>query len=377
MRTHSRAHLRFWSRWIVVASLLVAMVAGLEAQQTPRSESPEATDGILVMKNGGVIRGRILPSGSTYTVKQSNGEMVVPADLVHGTYSDLGDAYLQRKAEWPQPTAERHLALSRWCVTQNMLDEARVELKSALALEPTRDDIRGMLQRLNNLTQPKQAASSVWEASSKSGKSPTPSASVFDDTESLGGLSREAALQFTRKVQPILMNNCTLAACHAPESKVSDFQLQPVHVGGHTTRLTAERNLAEVLRYISTDRPSQSLLVTKPVGNHGVRGRPVFQGTRGADQLREIKKWVELVSAEGAGSSRDPQRDQRTSVTKPSPSQAMIPSEIDRPDARRAVEPRSSRIRINPRPGSPITIPPVDEFDPDIFNRRHHGAAKP
>ncbi|MBI5760915.1 MAG: hypothetical protein HZA46_20525 [Planctomycetales bacterium] len=376
MRTHRRARLRFWFGWFV-ASLLVAMVAGLEAQQTPRSEPSEATDGILVMKNGGVVRGRILPSGSTYIVKQSHGEMVVPADLVHGAYSDLGDAYTQRKAEWPQATAERHLSLARWCVTQNMLDEARVELKSALALEPTRDDIRGMLQRLNTLTQPTSPSSSVWETSPKSSKSPLPTVSVFEDAESLGGFSREAALQFTRKVQPILMNNCTLAACHGPESKVSDFQLQPVHVGGHTTRLTAERNLAEVLKYISTDRPSQSLLVTKPVGNHGVRGRPVFQGTRGADQLREIKKWVEIVAADGAGLARDPQRDQRTSTANPSPSQAMIPSELDSTESPRTAKPRSSRPRINPRPGSPITIPPVDEFDPDIFNRRHHGVAKP
>lgn len=375
MRTLCRACRRILSGSGVVVGLLTAMVAVLEAQQAARySRGPES---ILLMKNGAIVRGRILSSGSSYVVKQSNGEMVVPAEMVHGQYDDLGDAYLRLKEEWPQPTADRHLALARWCVSQNMLHEARTELKSALALEPTRDDIRDTLLKLNNLTQPAQpSAGTPWEASGKSSKTQRPTVSAFDDVESLGGLSREAAAQFTRKVQPILMNNCMLAACHGPESKVSDFQLQPVHVGGGSTRVSAERNLAEVLKFVSPERPNHSPLVTKPVGNHGSRGRPVFQGSRGADQLRELKKWVEVVSAERATSPRESNRDRAVSSAKPLPdSQAMIPSSLDATESSSSTKPRPFRIPTNIRNGSPLAIPPVDEFDPDIFNRRHHGVA--
>jgi hypothetical protein len=356
-----------------IAAVLTLAVAVLEAQQVTRyARDPES---ILLMKNGAIVRGRILSGGSSYVVKQSNGEMVVPTELVHGQYDDLGDAYLRLKEEWPQPTADRHLALARWCVSQNMLSEARTELKSALALEPTRDDIRDTLQKLNALPQPAAtSAGSPAAALPKSGKLQRPTVSAFEDAESLGGLSREAAATFTRRVQPILMNNCMLAACHGPESKVSDFQLQPIHVGGGSTRVSAERNLAAVLKFISPDRPRQSLLITKPMGNHGSRGRPVFQATRGADQLRELKTWVEVVSAERAGSPREPQRDGAIATAKPLPdSQAMIASSLDATESTSSAKPRPIRIPTNIRDGSPLAIPPVDEFDPDLFNRRHHG----
>lgn len=377
MRTNRRARCRILLGWTVIAGLWVVMVATLFAQQAVRPASSETAAGILLMKNGAIIRGRILPGGESYVVKQSHGEMVVPTEMVHGEYRDLADAYLRLKEEWPQPTADRHLALARWCVSQNMLEEARAELKSALALEPGRDDIRNTLQKLNNLMQPgPPASSSPWDVQGKTGNNQRPAPTVFEDAESLGGLSREAAVQFTRKVQPILMNNCATASCHGPESKVSDFQLQPVHVGGHTSRVATERNLAEVLIYISRQRPGQSPLVTKPVGNHGTRGRPVFQGTRGADQLRELKKWAELVSTEEISLPRVANRERTGTSENPlSPSQAMIPSNLGESDTSSSTNRRPSRVPANLRPGSPLGIPPVDEFDPDIFNRRHHGVA--
>jgi hypothetical protein len=374
MRTH-RACRRILLGCGGVFALLTAMVAVLEAQQMARySRGPES---ILLMKNGAIVRGRILSSGTSYVVKQSNGEVVVPTELVHGQYDDLGDAYLRLKEEWPQPTADRHLALARWLVSQNMLSEARTELKSSLALEPTRDDIRDTLQKLNTLAQPATpAANSPSEVASKQGKDQRPTVSAFDDAESLGGLTRESATQFTRKVQPILMNNCMLAACHGPESKVSGFQLTPVQVGGGSTRVSAERNLAEVLKFVTAERPKHSPLVTRPVGNHGARGRPVFQGPRGADQLRELKKWVEVVAAERAAATLESTRDRANSIAKLLPdSQAMIPSSLDATEASSSAKPRPVRIPTNIRTNSPLAIPPVDEFDPDLFNRRHHGVA--
>src|SRR5205823_1032493 len=96
-----------------------------------------------------------------------------------------------------------------------------------------------------------------------------------------------------------LVNNCTAAGCHGRDSETG-FRLSKVTPGKDASRHAAERNLAEILEQIDMKKPRSSPLLTAPRGNHGRRGRPIFVGPRGDEQLAELAQWVTAVAGEEA-----------------------------------------------------------------------------
>lgn len=361
----------------VIAAFVFVLVAlsrpALRADDPGSSLEPEVTGrpGILVMRNGKVVDGRILKSGDDYTVRNPQGGiMFVPGALVSLHCESLRDAYRKlRDNAQKQNAPAGHCALARWCITNKLMTEARTELNDALQLEPLHEEARNLLVRLNELLDPQRPDE---EKKSAAPTTSAPKATRFttDDVESLGSLSREQALHFTRRIQPILVNNCAVAGCHGPESETG-FHLQRVVPGGDTSRIASERNLAEVLEQIDVKSPRSSPLLTVPRGSHGRRGRPAFAGPRGSEQYEEIRKWVQIVArAEVAREKREgpaPQKEDRIEQV----------SGVNERQERTNQSRRTSKAAtpVESRGNGPLRAPidPFqvmrDPFDPELFNK--------
>ena len=191
------------------------------------------------------------------------------------------------------PTANSHLDLARWCITNELEEEAKDELKDAIRLEPKRSEPKLMLQRLmsNSLNNQPTVTEKIQETLLSKQMSRS------DEATSLSGISREQSAIFVRKIQPILLNKCGNASCHGSAAK-SEFRLTQVsrRYGNH--RVYAEKNLAEVLRWIDMDDPVRSQLLLKPETEHPQQGMLVFTGSAARKHKQLIQKWISDVVAD-------------------------------------------------------------------------------
>lgn len=390
-------------RWVCAALLACLWSLGaVPAWAEEHGTGDPAEAGLLVLKSQRVVQGRILRNGDDYLVKHANGDMFVPASLVQFRCRNLQDAYRQMRNAFPaHHGAESHMQLARWCVVQSLYAEARQELRDALLLEPDRAEASDMLARLNLMVDPapsKTADRAPQESASRA------SARNYDEVESLGGLPREVAARFVRRIQPLLVNHCALAGCHGPQED-RDFKLQRVSLGGYSHRHLVERNLASVLKFIDCENPRLSPLLVRPRGNHGRRGQTIFIGQHGADQYREIKDWVLTVAAnsEETQTLAAKKRGNTRGTSPVVPVAHAAPADNDRPSSRSGpadsppseksavaekstASPREQEQTLAPRETVPASrsapptlprrtlLPPQgaerDPFDPEEFNRR-------
>lgn len=272
------------------------------------SAEPDSTrEGMLLLWTGRTVQGRIVKNGDSYSVRRSTGEMFVPAGQVRLECRDLVDAYHKLHAALPPDDIEERLLLARWCLTNQLFPQARQEVSDALSLEPGRADIREMLRKLDDTMVSQQSPEKKPELPDRAAQAAKSAGFDAKDIESLGGLSRESAQTFMRRIQPILMNGCALAGCHTADV-TNDFRLQRTSIGSDAGRAVMERNLAAVLRFVDRENPRASPLLTVPQqGNHGRRGGQAFAGTRAKEQSTEMRDWVLKVVKEQSRPGSAPQ----------------------------------------------------------------------
>lgn len=355
----------------LAAVVYCAAIALAAAQEQFRGDSSGSKPEILLMKSGRVITGRVIASGDDFTVQLPAGQMFVPGHLVRMRCDSLRHAYDRLHDEIPDPYSPgQHLTLARWCFANHLLAEARREIKDALNLDPAREDARDLLRRVDDAIEGKNDAPTKITQTSLTEK--MAARENNEPAESLGGLSPETAQQFVRRIQPILMNNCAVAQCHGPLDQ-SPMRLERVAIGTDASRSIAERNLAAVVRHIDHDNPRASALLAVARGSHGRRGKPVFSGTRGADQLEEFRKWVQAAAKEltpaakgkgpaesvAAGVPEEKGKERSAGTRRDSQSDRIRPAEFE-------VE---STNTLSAGRDSAKAVKPADPFDPAEFNR--------
>ncbi|MEO1997024.1 MAG: hypothetical protein ABGZ17_17285, partial [Planctomycetaceae bacterium] len=269
----------------IVCGSLWATSCPLSAAEPQASlNHPHKPARMLLVRGGRILEGDIRRAAGGYVVKVANGNMFVPFEHVKFEADSKADAYRKLRKSMPDLTASNHIALARWCMSHHQLPAAQTELSDALALEPSRQEARAMLRRLESMLHPQTATHLTL---------PRPAARTDDgflasDIKSLAGLSRDLARTYMLKIQPLLLNKCGNARCHGGES-TSRFQLRQQH---GPSRITTERNLASMIQQINLAEPEQSPLLVIPQGNHASRGRSVFFGRSGAGQIRSIREWI-------------------------------------------------------------------------------------
>jgi len=375
--------------WAVVI-LSVLAVSGSVSEtrgEQPLFSLPE--DGVLLLRNGRLVQGRISRSAGGYVVEVTNGRMMVPATQVRFQAASRDAAYRRLRQSIPDASPKYRLSLAAWCLTNKLYGQARKEVQSVLKTDPEHSAAKRMLRRIDEMLDPKS------EENTKK-RTPFSERLAAPDVTALAGLAPEISRTFVARVQPILMNGCALAGCHGPKAE-NGFQLFRVHLRAGSRRGHSERNLAATLRFVNLDDPLQSPLLTTPRGNHGRRGQAIFRGRGGARQITILREWVKAVAADsrppnmtrGTPTRRTATPAKRTISSAPKRSGFGVKIPLPRQQltpAMRAARSRLQKHRItkemvspsrtakqgirNPQPAIRNRTPVRDPFDPEVFNRQ-------
>lgn len=350
----------------VIQGLSIAQDGGSELRATPTDNSP----GILVLVDGKVMTGRFLPRPDGYEVEVQGGRMFVESERVRFIARDLDDAHQRMRSSFSELTPQSHMDLARWCLTNKRTDLARREVLDALHKDPNRIDAQRLLQ---SLVKQNEGAPG---APGGSGLTEFPSLAIpsgpVPEARSLAGLSRSVAQDFTRHVQPILMNKCSNAGCHGVRS-VSSFQLTPSNRG--TSVSIAERNLAAVMKQIDLTRPSSSPLLKTLEGNHANSTTPIFRGRSGAVQMKTLRDWVGAVSNDIAPELNEEVRERQERIQLASMSRtqesetALATDENMMAPHGRVLTTTETDVRFLQKASRANAH---DAFDPSVFNQQFH-----
>ena len=373
---------------VMVLAALLAAGPSLLAQQGTAEK-------LLVLTDGRVVAGQIVLQPGGHLVQSATGSIFIPEEQVQVVAENLVDAYRQQRDSVIKPTPLTRYTLAKWCVTYRLYDEARDELKLALQQNGEFDEARRFLARINDVLDPPKALNAV---------APPPKSRdgfVVPDVESLGGLSKLTAAQFSARIQPLLINKCGNAGCHGPQDP-QEFRLTAPRAGS-THRITSEQNLASVMQQIDVQRPFSSPLMLVPREPHGGLAWPVFSGSAGAAQERILKTWLKQIAYEKRDEAEDfaarpsLRRKPEAVLTEQAAAESepeIVQTSGTAPATGFAIPKRSST------PPTPLPLPPdvvarniteiqpgrdpaadeaspapryQDAFDPEEFNRLVHG----
>jgi hypothetical protein len=99
---------------------------------------------------------------------------------------------------------------------------------------------------------------------------------------------------FAQSIQPMLVNNCSAAACHG-QSVSNGFRLLRVPSDSPPSRLLTQRNLHAALEWLDRDTPEASPLLAYATRAHGAARVPVFTD-RQVIQFRQLRDWCYRVA---------------------------------------------------------------------------------
>lgn len=393
---------RHWTACLRSALWIGSFVAVLRlmnqsslGQQDFGAKTDEARERLVLLTTGRMLTGQVTRNAGGYLVEQPNGRIQVLNEDVKFVVNDLREAYRKQRDSIVEPTPATHVALANWCISYRLHDEARDELKKCLKTDPENAEARRLLQRLSDTIRAGMPAKADEPQPRK-----TLEGFAQPSVESLGGLSRETASQFTSRIQPLLLNKCGNASCHA-QGSANEFRLSMARGGAVGSRRNTEHNLAETLRYIDLEEVNNSRLLRTTKGSHGGKGT-IFSGPGGAEQMKLLRAWalavVEEKQAEAemlemrprlAGKRRAKHRVIQASATgetsvkvvKTSVNSTDHPSTgVEVPDDEPHDEPRPlvdspakpRELRADPTDAVELAKEPSDPFDPDIFNQKIH-----
>lgn len=372
----------------VVILAVVVLVAGppaaVSAQQPDLGAEP--CQGVLLLRNGHVLEGKITRVGDRYHLVVDGGAIQVRTSEVEFCCRDLEEGFVQKRARIQLGSVHDHLELAQWCQRHGLLGHAAEQLAEAMAVDPSHPMIPVVERRVQ--------LSLERDESTRPPAKPSVEAPSPDDLDRLTqGMPPGLVESFTRTVQPLLLNHCSAAGCHGPRTE-SKFSLLRMPSGRPASRRLTQRNLHSTLQWIDRDNPDASPLLTAPVRAHGSAQEPIFTDHDLA-KYQQIVRWVygfPRPTDSATPASHQAQGD-AAGPALPAVHVAPLPSEMSDPPARSpdGLEPdAATRIApVDPRlpvPGNDDFLPhakpriqrgaqlprfiPVDPFDPEIFNRR-------
>ena len=346
------------------SSATIVILCSLLAAGTPESDLAPR-EGVLILKNGGVLSGRVTRAGDYYLVTVgSRSEVRVAVREVDLHCVSLDEAYRRKRARVPSEDLSGRLDLADWCLRHGLTAAAADELLAVMARQPGHLRLPGLVRRLNTAVEPPRERAAT---------KPRPDQPV--SREQLERFSRELPVasveQFTTQIQPLLFNRCGGSGCHGGHTG-TDFRLIRPSGAATLTRRFTQRNLYSVLQQVDRQAPDSSPLLQKASTPHGGRDTPMF-GPREREQFELLAAWVHRAvgSAEDQPTEPDAYAAKRGAISDVQPAHATLPAE----DAAGYVQPAQylepDDARRLPTPSGEPKFVPRDPFDPEIFNRRY------
>jgi len=348
------------------ALLIVALGVFVFCSSLRADSPPDAADdgakGALVLQTGGVLVGRISRDGERYLVEGSNSQLRVPASDVAFACRSLDEAYELKRGQISKsaPTAGAHLELAEWCLRYKLTSQAEKELAAARTLDPQHPRLSLVERRLAVAIRPPSKGTHARVDAEPAAAKPA------EELSRLSTMARklpdEVVERFTRKVQPVLVNNCTTAGCHQRGGE-QEFQLDRAILYGMANRRSTLRNLEATLALVDHATPQLSLLLTIPRNAHGGLEKPLL-GAREEQQFEQLVEWVVLVTASETPPASALAKEQRSEAAAGNPAPIVVPASHETDLMPVVTEPRV-QFGATPKPRGPR-----DPFDPEIFNNQ-------
>lgn len=317
--------------------------------------------GVLILRNGEVLRGITTKIGDRYVVAQhEGGELRIPTRDVEMHCLDLEEAYFRKRARISARDASSRLELADWCLRYGLHARAADELLAAQAMAPNDPRIRGLERRLHSAIRVDPRCEAEPSGALPRVRRPP--------TEPLRHqLPDEAIEGFASRVQPLLLNRCGAAICHGLRG-TSEFQLVGPGWGKTVTQKYTQRNLAAVWQQLDLAQPEASPLLTVPAKPHAGLPTPVF-GEHDLAKLELLKAWVRTAGQAAPppiSVATSPGHLLQTSLRQPVP----LPAAGEASGAAGASLQAAGPSAANDHGASSPSLDFRDPFDPERFNRQ-------
>ena len=399
----------------VFATLCAALAACASVRADEISLAPR--EGVVLLVNGELIAGKIIPAGDRYDVHLANGEISLRRADVALICSDADECYRHKRNDIELGRVQDHLDLAEWCIRNKLYVAAEREIADARRADPMHPKLRLVASRLALAKQhPAGSPVSVVEQ-----------AIAYMPLDTLARNLPPGTMEtFTNSIQPLLLNYCSKSGCHSSRND-GGLKLERVHPR-FSGRSTTQRNLERVLTLIDRENPPASQLLQAPIRPHGTVKAAIFTD-RQHSQYRQLVQWTYAVAGARLPTEKPSLEDRTAPLLQsipgasgpvsldtapaelppaestpaemplpadlqgelPLPADAVNPGELPAPSsADQAFTPEQLRsLGIDPNaPGPPMSagvsqvqrgaklpaaFTPKDEFDPEIFNRRFFG----
>ncbi len=308
---------------------------------------------MLLLQSGTVLKGEITQTTDEWVVTNPTRQVKVRKSDTLARGQSAADLYAwQREKLVSQPASiHNHLRLADWCLGQQLWMEASRELLDARQMNADSPQLRILERRLiqmsqNPAVQPKPRAI------------PKTTNNTHDDWQTIEEswkVSNEQAADFSRKIHPLLVNNCTTSGCHRTGSD-NQYQLDISLRQGYGNAESNRRNMLSTLRTLDRDNPDGSVLLQAARGPHA--GGQGLTGPHRDAWIAMLETWVEGVANANSlakEQSAEPDNKEVVQVAQANNIQEASPNASD-----------VSKQELHP---TEQTFTPRDEFDPEIFNR--------
>ncbi len=260
---------------------------------------------VLLKQTDRVLFGKVLQRAGFYEIELApNSRVSIPTEKVAQVADSLEELYKIKSAGISPTSIGDHFQLTRWCLVNGLLSQAAehytivarsnanhprvkqlgVELEEQLLHD---QDFREYLG-LGPLVQPAPNAAVTVQPQGVLEQPSVVTASTF---EVPSAPHPEVAKRFATRVEPILLNRCSQAACHGVQGTSSLRLLEPY---GKTHAQTAAENLASVLKHVPTDLNQIAPLVHFATKAHGTQREPALTATD-PKLIQELQDWVGFV----------------------------------------------------------------------------------
>lgn len=260
---------------------------------------------VLLKETGRVLTGKVLQRAGFYDIELApNSRISIPTEKVAQVAGSLEELYQTKSAGISQTSIGDHFQLTRWCLLNGMLPQAAehyaivarsnanhprvkqlgVELEEQLLRDQAFRDYLGLAP----LPQPGVDPPATAKPQPRPSQAPVVTASTF---EARSALHPEIAKRFATRIEPILLNRCSQAACHGVQGTSSLRLLEPY---GRTHAQTAADNLASALKQIPSDSKQIAPLLHFATQAHGTQRAPAI-AISDAKLIQELQDWIGFV----------------------------------------------------------------------------------
>ncbi|MEM8866468.1 MAG: hypothetical protein AAGF31_13065 [Planctomycetota bacterium] len=384
---------------------MILLLCPLLVTQPALASEPQPS--AILLKSGGVLQGSLSLVDGRYRVTSQGDEIRLPTDEVVHVGPSLLSLYEWQHSQVPRADARERIRLAEWCIRQQLWPQAARELLEARAQDSLHPRLELAERRLEEAWRQTHQTAAEPAAETHVDRQMAEAARAAQHLRLVEKLPAGSLEQFTRRIQPILENNCTTSGCHQPGGSES-FQLNRNWLHGLADQRSTFANLAAVLAAIERENPDESPLLLAARQPHG--GNPAGLLTGRRSELHDrLAEWVHGVTQPpaakvarrrgpvlqpsysaligggfqraapvAAGQRYQPPHEPSAIAHRGTPPALANGSNPNGPPAKKddlvqpasflSTAPKSSKPTAGSRAGQSAGEP-RDEFDPEIFNR--------